>query len=204
MTLQVNDVQEPLDFGGESNDESQELREYKRLVRDVALNTKREERWCQSGFDEAMETLGIQVNEEAVTVKVTTSHPFEFEIQVVPSQYKGLTWGEQRDMALTQINGQLRRGPFTMVIPAESVTGMEVIERTEEEEDQPPSGLFIWARNSPRNKFHRFGRREAEVVRDDYHYDLISACGSISLSAADVLDQGVAVRPYTFCANCDR
>lgn len=204
MNIQTNDVQEPLDFGGEDNGESQELREYKKLVREVALAAKRRERWCQDGFDEAMEKLGIQGEEKAVTIKVTTSHPFEFEVQAIPSQYQGLTWDEQRDKALAQVNDQLRRGPFTMVIPAESVTGMEVIEHTEEA--QPPSNLFIWARNSPHNKYHLFGRQEAEIHRGSYHGSVTASCGSVSFYAADVLDLGVAYRPdaYLLCRNCDR
>lgn len=67
----------PTDFPKPASEAVSELEAYKKLVLEVALQAKQENDWCDEGFEEAMEKLGIKTPKKKVRVvlELDANHP---------------------------------------------------------------------------------------------------------------------------------
>lgn len=67
----------------ELNDVQREFDEFKKRVRDLALETAEEQNWCDEGFNKAMMTLGLEPKplNYRVTIRVFAYQDVEVELQ---------------------------------------------------------------------------------------------------------------------------
>lgn len=106
----------------EAPQDSLELAAYKSKVLTVAMRYKNTYRWCNE-IEPLLAEIGLKpAKEKKVKVIVTTTHPFIFNIQVEPAEYRHLTEVEQK----TKVIGVINKTIGALTLPAESIATMEV------------------------------------------------------------------------------
>lgn len=74
--------------------DSPEITAFKEKVRTISMAYARKNNWCDE-VRKALKEMGIE-DERQVTIKVVTSHPFEFSVKVLPSALVNLTEDQQK------------------------------------------------------------------------------------------------------------
>lgn len=123
----------------EESSDPPELRAFKQLVYERAQRGKSAYGFCAQ-IDRELEILGIK-KEKAVTVKITTTHPFVFDVKVLPSKLLDKSEEKQKKILLAEMGELSIFGTKTtkstpIQLPASSIVSMELVTV----EAPPPGG----------------------------------------------------------------
>lgn len=125
--------------------DSPEIAAYKAEVKRVAEKYAKEYNLC-SVMQKALAEVGITSKSTTVPVKVTTTHPFEFDLRVEPSEYRSKSADEQKEALAALITKSLASAGagFRLTIPASALVSAVETEVTYEGVD----GDRTWAYTS--------------------------------------------------------
>lgn len=146
-----------------ANEDTPELAAFKRRVLAVAkAHSKRSH--CGSLAGE-LDELGIK-EERKIAVKVTTTHPFNLEVQVYPSELQGKDEDAQRVVIANAI-GDLQMagasGTFIITVPPSSIASMEIGSISP---DAPEDEQFVWLFGTEAGRvLHRYSVARIEEAR---------------------------------------
>lgn len=144
----------------EASSDPPELRAFKQLVYERAQRGKSAYGFCAQ-IDRELEILGIK-KEKQVAVKVTTSHPFIFEVKVHPSKLLDKSEEEQKAEIITlmgelSISGNGMRAT-QIQLPVSSIVSMELVTV----EGPPPGG----GRDARTNREWAYMTAEGRVLHE--------------------------------------
>jgi hypothetical protein len=190
----------------EASSDPPELRAFKQLVYERAQRGKSAYGFCAQ-IDRELEILGIK-KEKQVAVKVTTSHPFIFEVKVHPSKLLDKSEEEQKAEIITlmgelSISGNGMRAT-RIQLPANCIVSMELV--TKESSSPPPGG----GREARTNREWAYLTAEgrvlhevpnAEARRDEARY-IRATCGQETYGS--LINTTSPRGENRHCAKCER
>jgi hypothetical protein len=199
--------------------DSEELREYKEKIREVAKVYTKRHGWCRE-VKNALKELGIE-DEKKVQIELTTSMGFVLNTQILPSNLVGKSEQEQKEILAKHIGSLNLVGnggtQAAIAVTAESITEMKLVSKVNE----PPTGKtlmtttsglyrYVWRRIGDGRVLHlfqlenvtheRIHRQDYPVTASDIRGD--SFCGQVNGRYGRLMPWNAAEAERAECARC--